>query len=90
MVDRYMTEHARQRRQQRGISELQIELIRAFGEDFYQKGGANICFIPEKKLIQLRNALDKLSNVAMIKGDAGEVVTVMHVNQKIRHTQCVA
>ncbi|TYC51378.1 hypothetical protein ETQ85_24445 [Zoogloea oleivorans] len=90
MADRYMTDHARQRRQQRGISELQIELLRTFGEDLYQKGGECLCFIPEKKLIQLRNALDKLGNVAMIKGDAGQVVTVMHVNQRIRHTQHVA
>ena len=90
MVDRYLTEHARQRQQQRGISELQIELLHSFGEDHYQKGGDSLCFIPEKKLSQLRSALEKMSNVALVKSGGGHVITVMHMDRQIYRTRSVA
>lgn len=90
MIDRYLTEHARQRQQQRGISALQLELLRNFGEYHYQKGGDCLCFIPEKKLSQLRSALEKISNVTMVKSGAGQVITVMHMDRKIHRTRCVA
>ena len=90
MANRYLTEHARQRQQQRGISELQVELLRHFGEDHYQKGGEYLCFIPERKLIQLRNALDKMSNVAIVKSGSGQGITVMHMNRRIHRAQNAA
>lgn len=85
-----ITEHAQKRKQQRGINDLQIELIRFFGEDHYQKGGCNLCFISEKKLAQLRHALEKLTNVALVKESSERVVTVMHMDRRIHKTQYTA
>jgi hypothetical protein len=45
MNARKLTEHAQRRKQQRGISDLQVELILAFGDDHYQKGGASLSYI---------------------------------------------
>lgn len=42
------TEHAQKRKQQRGISDLQVELIRTFGDDHFQKGGCSLSFISAK------------------------------------------
>lgn len=90
MDKRKLTEHARARQRQRGISDMQIELIRAFGVDHYQQGGSHLCFIPEKKIAALRDALDKLGNVALMKGEADSVVTVMHVDRRIGRTRRAA
>ena len=90
MAKRNLTEHARQRQQQRGISELQIELLQVFGENHYQKGGEYLCFIPEKKIALLRSALEKMSNVAMVTNGGEQVITLMHMDRRIRHTQSVA
>jgi hypothetical protein len=81
-----MTEHAQRRVQQRGISALQIELITTFGDDHYQKGGCHLSFLSEKRLAQLRQAIDKLSGIALIKGEAECVVTAMRMDRRIRHT----
>ena len=80
------TRHAQARKQQRGISELMEELIRVFGEDHYQKGGCVLSYIPEKKLSQIRCALDKLSKVALIKDSTEKGITFMHMNQRIPKT----
>lgn len=82
-----MTEHAQRRRQQRGISNLQLDLIRYFGDDCYQQGGCNLSFITERRISELRRALDQISNVAMVKGPAEEVIAVMHLNKRIGRTQ---
>lgn len=81
-----MTAHARLRTQQRGINDIQVELIRLFGVDHYQKGGCSLSFIPEKTLVQLRRAIDKLSQIAMVKAPSEQVVTLMHMSRKIRTT----
>lgn len=85
-----LTRHAQERKQQRGISDIQVELIRIFGEDHYQKGGCSLSYIPEKKLAQIRNALDKLSNVALVKDGAESGITFMHMDQRIHKTRYVA
>jgi hypothetical protein len=77
-----LTLHAQMRAQQRGISELQIELLRVFGEDFYQKGGTCMSYIPEKTLGQLRSALDKLDTVAMVKDGSDKAITLMHMSKR--------
>ncbi len=82
-----LTRHAKARAQQRGIGELQIELIRVFGEDFYQKGGTCVSYIPDKKRAQIRKALDRIDNVAMVKGDSGKVITLMHRNKQFNTRQ---
>ena len=90
MNPRRLTEHAQRRKQQRGISDLQLELIRTFGEDHYQKGGSTLCYIPEKRLIQLRQAIDKLAGVALVKAPSEEVVTMLHVDRRIGTTHYAA
>lgn len=91
---RYMnlTEHAQKRKQQRGISDLQIELIRAFGDDHYQKGGCTLSYISEKKIRQLRDAVDKLttSTIASVKSPDEIDVTYMHMHHRIYKTQFAA
>jgi hypothetical protein len=85
-----MTEHAQKRKQQRGISDLQVELLNIFGEDHYQKGGCSLSYIPERKLAMLRNAIDNLSNVALVKDASGRGITMMHMNRRVSKTQYVA
>jgi len=62
MASLCLTEHARQRQQQRGISKIQIEVISLFGEDHYQKGGTCLSYVPEKMICLIRYALDELSS----------------------------
>lgn len=81
-----MTEHAQKRKQQRGINDLQLELIRIFGVDHYQKGRCSLSFIPERTLMELRHAVDKLHNLALVKGLDDREVTVMHMDKCIRTT----
>lgn len=85
-----ITAHARQRMQQRGISELQLQLIKYFGVNRLQKGGSSVSYIPQKTLIELRHAIDKLSDKAAVVSECDEVVTVMHKNRRIHTTYYVA
>ncbi|MEQ9328024.1 MAG: DUF4258 domain-containing protein [Rhodospirillales bacterium] len=85
-----ITKHAQRRMQQRGITELEIEILMSFGEDHYQKGGGTLTYIPEKKLGRLRQAIDRLSKVAVIKGDEEQIISAMHLTRKIRSTDLVA
>lgn len=84
------TEHAQKRRQQRGISQIQIDLIRTFGDDHYQKGGSSLSYISAKKIAMLRHALDKIEKVALVKECSEKVVTVLHMNKRINTTQYAA
>jgi len=90
MINKYQTHHAKQRMQQRAISQLQIELIEAFGDDHYQKGGSYYCYIPKKRLKELRRAIDGLENIKAVKGDADKLITAMHGDRKVRTTEYVA
>jgi hypothetical protein len=85
-----LTEHAQGRKQQRGISDLQIDLIRYFGADHYQKGGCNLSYIDAKVLKQLRCAIDGLSNVGMVKTPSERVATVLRINRRICKTDYTA
>jgi hypothetical protein len=85
-----LTEHAHRRKQQRGISDLQVELIHAFGEDHYQKGGATLSYVSEKRLAQLRQAVDRLSGILLVKAPSETVITMMHVVRRMERTEYVA
>lgn len=84
------TAHAQKRMQQRAISEMQIRLIQTFGQYDYQKGGCSMAYIPEKVLAQLRHAINKLDDVAVVLGESDAVVTAMHKRHRIHKTQYVA
>ena len=84
------TAHARARMQQRGISELQILLIKYFGVTRYQKGGCELSFVPEKTIAQLRHAIDKLLGVSVVIGEEEKVVTAMHKSRRIHTTDYAA
>jgi len=90
MRNNHLTAHAQKRKQQRGIDDMQLELIRLFGVDHYQKGGGSLSFIPERTVAELRKAIDKLHNVAVIKGLNDQAVTVMHMDRRIKKTQYAA
>lgn len=85
-----MTRHAQQRSAQRGIRQLQIDLINLFGVDHLQKGGGMLCFIPDRTIAELRSALDRCSGVALVKGEGDAVVTAFHQHRKISHTEWAA
>jgi hypothetical protein len=85
-----LTLHAQQRIAQRGIRQAQIDLINLFGVDHLQKGGAMLCFIPDRTIAELRAALDRCSGVALVKGEGDAVVTAFHQNRKISHTEWAA
>jgi hypothetical protein len=75
--------------QQRGISELQIELIATFGEYHFQKGCDNYTYLSKKKVASLRSALDRIDKVRVIES-SGNVVTAFHQIKPIRTTKLVA
>jgi hypothetical protein len=85
-----LTAHAQARAQNRGISERQIQLLEIFGEVRLQKGKEWICTIPDKELATLRRAIDGLRDVALVQSSAGQIITAMHKDRKIRATDYVA
>lgn len=85
-----MTEHAQRRKQQRGISDLAIQLLEQHGDFAYQKGGTHVVRISERTLSQLRKALDEAEHIALVTSDEERVITVMHEHRKVRSTQYVA
>jgi hypothetical protein len=88
--DHCLTAHAQKRKQQRGISTMELDLIKYFGIDHYQKGGCSLSYIDGKTIKQLRAAIDKLDKVAMIKTATESIATVMHMDRRIRTTQYAA
>jgi hypothetical protein len=86
----HLTLHARKRSEQRGISELQIQLISMFGQDHYQTGGYTLSYIPRKRLLQLREAIDRLDAIALVKTPGEAVATVMHVDRRFGRTEYVS
>lgn len=90
MTRYHLTKHAQHRKQQRGISDLQIELIRIFGEDHLQGGGTTLSYISERQLTQLRQAIDRMSGVTLVKSPSETVVTIMHATRRISTTEFVA
>lgn len=84
------TNHAKQRMQQRAIDGLKVELIKHFGDDHLQKGGTSVAFISERKLRQLRAAIDKLSGVQIVKSSDEVVITAMHSTKRSNYTEYAA
>lgn len=84
------TRHAKQRMQQRGISNIQMQLIQLFGEDHLQKGGSYYSYVPEEMIRKLQAALGGLNSIAIVKSSDEAVITVMHKTQKMRATSYVA
>jgi hypothetical protein len=85
-----LTRHAHQRLAQRGIQQLQVDLIHLFGVDHLQQGGTMYSFIPERTIAELKEALERCARVALIKGDGEHLITAFHQTRKIRHTGWVA
>ena len=85
-----LTLHAQQRVAQRGIRQVQIDLINLFGVDHLQKGGGMLCLIPDRTIAELRAALDRCSGVALVKGEGDAVVTAFHQDRRINHTEWAA
>lgn len=69
---------------------MQVTLIEVFGQQQYQKGGANVAFIPEKTIAELRYAIDKLAKIRLILGESDKVITAMHETRRFDKTQYVA
>lgn len=84
------TAHARERMQQRAITELQVQLIEHFGVAEYQKGGTSLSHIPDKTLAQLRHAIDKLHGKVVVIANGETVVTAMHKTRRIHTTDYAA
>ena len=89
-TDRRLTEHAQMRKQQRGIKDLQLQLLQHFGTDHYQKGGCSLCFIDRKTIQMLRSAIDNLDKLAAVKTPSETLATVMHMDRRIHSTQYAA
>ncbi len=85
-----LTDHAKKRMQQRGISAMQIRIIEQFGVERYQKGGSNLMYLPSKAIAELRHALDKIERVTLVAGDEGWIVTAMHQTRNVRSTENVS
>lgn len=86
----HLTEHAKKRMRQRGISGLQTRIIEEFGIERYQKGGSSLMYLPAKTITELRHALDKIEHVTLVQGNEGKIVTAMHQTRSIRSTDYVA
>ena len=80
------TRHAKERMQQRGISEMQMQLIHCFGVDRLQKGGSYLSYVPAQTIQEIRAALDGLSSRAIVKSENEDVITAMHQTRKVRTT----
>ena len=85
-----LTAHAQRRKQQRGISDIQMQLIHHFGSDHYQKGGCSLSYIDAKIIKELRAAIDGIERIAVVKTPSEYVATVMHMQQRIHKTQYAA
>jgi hypothetical protein len=85
-----VSKHAQRRLQQRGISEDVVRLIEAFGRFHYQKGGSELAYIDNKRVSELRKALDKVAGVQLVISESNKVVTAMHQTRRARTTQYVA
>jgi hypothetical protein len=85
-----LTLHAQERIAQRGIRDLQLQLIQLFAVDQLQKGGTLLSRIPERKIAELRAALERCADVAIVKNSDERVITVMHQHRRIRHTEWAA
>lgn len=80
------TRHALVRKQQRGITEMQMQLLYFFGKDHLQKGGSHLTYVPEQTIREIRAALDGLGSRQLVKSASETVITVMNRTRKTRTT----
>ena len=85
------TEHASQRRQQRGIDPLAIDLLLAYGAERRSRG-ASLYFLTgasRRRLTddlggEVANRLMPKMNLLVVENDAGEIITVAHRTRRVR------
>ncbi len=86
-----LSNHAKQRMQQRAIPPLMVDLLYRYGKEQRQYG-STVLFFDKKSRKHVRKALeevikrfDKLSNVYLIEaGDSSTTVTVGHRLQRFK------
>lgn len=85
-----MTEHAAIRQQQRGISDLEIELILMYGRDSHHGDGCVFTKIDSKGFKKLQRdlkrvcqRLERLKSEFIVHDDGRSIVTVGHKYRKI-------
>lgn len=61
-----ITKHATVRQQQRGITDLQVLLLKFFGEQNYKGCGVSELRISKKRRAEIVQALDKATNKALV------------------------
>ncbi|NQU06642.1 MAG: hypothetical protein HQ568_11160 [Calditrichaeota bacterium] len=69
------TDHYPKQKQRRGISDLQVELLIAFGVPYHAKGNAQLIELPRNFLQTVERAMRS----RIIIGDDGEIITVEHI-----------
>jgi len=83
------TSHAQKRLQQRGISNLEMELILSYGREYYQGKGQTYTYIDKKGLERLEadlrkvtKNLERLKNIFVVDVDSKAIITVGHKYKK--------
>jgi len=87
-----LSNHAKQRMQQRAIPPLMIDLLYLYGRKQHQKG-STVLFLDKRARKRARRVLqdvkqrfDKLSDTYLVEADRdGTVVTVGHRTQRIKN-----
>lgn len=70
------SKHATIRQQQRGITDLQLLLLKFFGDETVMAGNASEITISRKRRAEIVQALDKAINKALlISEDNGTIIT---------------
>jgi hypothetical protein len=87
-----MSNHARQRMQQRAIHPLMIELLYLYGRE-HQQNGSTLLFLDKRArakalqaLLDVKQRFDKLSDAYLVEADSdGTVITVGHRLKPIKN-----
>jgi len=73
------TKHAQTRIQQRGFSDLAIELIEVFGKPTTQKGGTELLRIPAQLVENLRKAINHVDGASIVfNPETNKIITAQH------------
>ena len=74
-----ISKHASRRANQRGINAYQLILCALFGEIVRKDKSAVALMVPEKEISALRQALDRLGNLIVIKSAIyNNIITTYH------------
>ncbi|MCF0254469.1 MAG: hypothetical protein HUK26_09070 [Duodenibacillus sp.] len=79
-----MSVHAASRQRQRGVSDLQLELLTRYGALSRQKGGSKLCTISGRELARLRRALDGLDGLGLVISEENTCITVERLTSSVR------